>query len=295
MIKKNKKSKIVVWGGSGFIGSHVCDFLSKKGYKVLIADKTKSQWLKKNQSMFIGDINNYDDVKKSIVGASYIFNFAGLSDIETSNKNPIDTIRQNLFGNLNILEASKKNKIKKYIFASTIYVYSNSGGFYKCSKQASEIFVKQYQREYGLNYNILRFGTVYGTRAGETNAVYRYIKNNLHNKRTIINGESSILREYINAKDVACICEKIIDQKFDNQTFIVTGQNQTRISDLLKMISEISGKKNNIKFNKKSKNLHYSMTPYSLEDNTSKKIVSNIYTDMGQGILEIMKSIKYKK
>jgi UDP-glucose 4-epimerase len=295
MIKKNKKLNIVVWGGSGFIGSHVCDYFSNRGYKVVVADKIKSQWLKKNQIMFIGNINKFDHVQKSIKGADYVFNFAGVSNIENSNKNPIDTINQNLLGNLNILEASKINKIKKYIFASTIYVYSNAGGFYKCSKQASEIFVKQYQREYGLNYNILRFGTVYGTRANEKNAVYKYIKNNLDNKKTVINGEPSLLREYIHVKDVANICEKIFDKKFNNQTFIVTGNNQTRISDLIEMISEISGKKNKVTFNKKAKNLHYQITPYSFEENVSKKIVSNIYTDLGQGILEIMQSLKSKK
>ena len=67
MIKKNKKLNIVVWGGSGFIGSHVCDYFSNRGYKVVVADKIKSQWLKKNQIMFIGNINKFDHVQKSIL------------------------------------------------------------------------------------------------------------------------------------------------------------------------------------------------------------------------------------
>lgn len=289
-----KKTKIVIWGGSGFLGSHVSDFFSGLGYQILVADIVKSQWLKKNQKMFLGDITNLDHVMKSLKNADYVFNFAGVSDIDLSNKNSLNTINKNLLGNINILEAARKNKIKKYIFASTIYVYSNTGGFYKCSKQASEIFVREYKKEFGLDYNILRFGTVYGTRSGNSNAVFRYINNNLNNKKTIIDGETDILREYINVKDVSVICNKILGKQYDNQTFIVTGNNQTRISDLLKMITEISGKKNKVVFNKKAKNLHYSITPYSFEENSSKKITSNIFTDLGQGILEIMDSIKNK-
>ncbi len=290
-----KKTKITIWGGSGFLGSHVSDFFSDLGHQVLVADKIKSKWLKKNQKMFLGDIANLDHVIESLNNVDYVFNFAGVSDIDISNKNPLNTINNNLLGNLNILEAARKKKIKKYIFASTIYVYSNTGGFYKCSKQASEIFVKEYKKEFGLDYNILRFGTVYGTRSGNGNAVFRYINNNLQNKKTIVDGQPDILREYINVKDVSLVCNKILKSKYNNQTFIVTGNNQTRISDLLKMISEISGKKNKIVFNKKAKNLHYSITPYSFEENSSKKITSNIFTDLGQGILEIMDSIKNKK
>ena len=74
--------KAVVFGGSGFIGSHVADHLSYSGYETTIFDLEESKWLRENQKMIIGDIMNFDQVNKSIKGSDVVYNFAGLSDLE---------------------------------------------------------------------------------------------------------------------------------------------------------------------------------------------------------------------
>ena len=68
-------------------------------------------------------------MSKAIKGNDYVYNFAGISDIEESIKKPIDTVKINILGTINTLEASLKSKIKKYLFASSVYVSSNQGGF----------------------------------------------------------------------------------------------------------------------------------------------------------------------
>ena len=74
--------KVIILGGSGFIGSHVADELSKKGYKVTIFDKKKSKWLWKDQKMLIGDILNYDVLAKAIRNNQIVYNFAAIADLD---------------------------------------------------------------------------------------------------------------------------------------------------------------------------------------------------------------------
>ena len=88
--------KIVVLGGSGFVGSHVADELSKKGHKVKIFDKKKSKWIRSDQEMCIGDILNLKDLDSVIKGADFVFHFAALSDINRALKEPINSIKLNL-------------------------------------------------------------------------------------------------------------------------------------------------------------------------------------------------------
>ena len=73
----------------------------------------------------------------------------------------------------------RQTDFNRYIYASTVYVYSRDGGFYRCSKQAAEHYVEEYQRSYGLDYTILRYGSLYGPRSDHRNGLYRIVKNAL--------------------------------------------------------------------------------------------------------------------
>ena len=88
--------KVSVFGGSGFMGSHLCDMLTDQGYNVTIFDIKKSEFLKKNQKMIIGNILDVDKVRNAIKGSKFVYNFAGISDIEYSNNNLIETVNQNI-------------------------------------------------------------------------------------------------------------------------------------------------------------------------------------------------------
>ena len=138
--------KILVFGGSGFLGSHVADKLSLSGFEVTIFDKIKSKFLNKNQKMIIGDILSDKEVDNAVNGNDVVFNFAGLADIEESKKNPIGTVKQNILGNTIILDSCVKNNIKRYVFGSTVYVYSDLGSFYRVSKQACENYIEHYNQ-----------------------------------------------------------------------------------------------------------------------------------------------------
>ena len=170
---------ILVTGGSGFLGSHVADQLSNMGHKITIYDKKKSNWLRADQKMIIGNILEYSKLEKAISKSDIIFHFAAIADIDESLKKPIDSTKINIFGTVLALDLCKKYKIKRFIHASTIYVNSSEGGFYRCSKKAAEEYVEEYSKIYGLKYTVLRFGSLYGERSGNTNGIFNVIYNYL--------------------------------------------------------------------------------------------------------------------
>ena len=94
LIKLKNLKNIIVFGGSGFLGSHICDCLTDCGYKVTLFDKNRSKFLKKNQEMFIGDITDFHNVQKAIKHQKYVFHFAGVSDIEEANLKFVDFVKK---------------------------------------------------------------------------------------------------------------------------------------------------------------------------------------------------------
>lgn len=168
--------KAIVFGGSGFVGSHVADALTEAGHEVAIYDLCPSQHLRSMQKIVVGDILDAEAVGRAMKGQEVAYNFAGLAELEEGLVRPLDTVYQNVLGNSILLEAACKEGIKRYVFASTIYVYSQAGGFYRVSKQAAELYIEEYQRRSGLDYTILRYGTLYGRRANDRNSVHRYLK-----------------------------------------------------------------------------------------------------------------------
>lgn len=289
--------KILVIGGSGFLGSHLVDSLLLKKNSVTVLDLEKSNWLSKNQKFIKADITNLKDVLKFTKGFDIIYHCAALADLDKASKDPLKTVTANILGTVNILEACKINKIKKFIFASTIYVKSLRGGFYRCSKEACENYIKEYSNIYNLKYAILRYGSIYGPRSGLENGLYKIIYKALKTKKLVYNGNKNTIREYVHVKDVADISRDIIDKKFDNSTIVVTGQETLKVKDLLIMIKEILGSNYKIQYSKKNLNSmektnHYISTPYSYKEDFTKKIKSNQYVDMGQGIVDLINFIK---
>ena len=280
--------KIIVFGGSGFLGSHVCDKLTDDGHEVTIYDLTVSPYLNGNQKMIQGDILDQAKVLESIANQDIVYNFAGYSDMETSSTDPIQTTNLNLIGNLYILESCIKHKIQQFIYASTVYVYSESGGFYRCSKQASEVYLDEYNRRFGLNYTILRYGTLYGTRADKRNSINRYIQSAIENEKIDVSASGDEIREYIHVRDAAKISARILDSKFYNKRFVITGHQAIPVRQMLSMIEEILKKPIKITFNPDHESDHYKLTPYSFVPKIGEKFAPDIFTDMGQGLIECM-------
>jgi UDP-glucose 4-epimerase len=186
------------------------------------------------------------------------------------------------------LEMARKTSVKRVLFASTIYVYSELGSFYRVSKQACEKIIEEYQREFDLDYTILRFGSLYGPRANDFNAIRSFLIHAIKEKKIIRRGDGEELREYIHVKDAARLSVVALDEKHKNKHLIITGNQQIKVKDLLTMIREIFNGEIEIKFDLEDKLHHYEITPYSFKPQVAQKITSDTFYDLGQGILDLL-------
>ena len=281
----------LVLGGSGFLGSHVADALQDAGYGVRVFDLAPSPYLRHGQRMIIGDLMDLGAVKRAASGCSYVYNFAGISDIDDAKDRPLDTAMQNVVGNLHALEAAKAAGAKRFVFASTVYVYSESGSFYRASKQASEQFVEAYQERYGLPFSILRYGSLYGRRADERNGIFRFLKQALKDRRIVYGGSKDAMREYIHVTDAARLSVQILDEKYANRHLILTGQERMAVKNLMRMISETLRGGVRVRYENRHDDGHYSMRPYAFHPKLGHKLVANDYVDLGQGLLDCLTEI----
>ncbi len=283
-----KNKNILVTGGSGFLGSHVADYLSNLGYHVTIYDNKKSNWLKKNQKFINGNIMDLKKLKKKIKKIDYIYHFAALSDLDNALKNPLESIKVNILGTAKLLQFAVENKIKRFIHASTIYVNSSQGSFYAASKKASEDYLREYSKLYNLKFTILRFGSLYGKRADHNNGLNKIINISKAKGRVIFSGNKKTVREYINVKDAAKACYKILRTKYENEHVLITGKNKIKITSFLKFLKKkINSKKKIIIQNKKMIG-HYIKTPYTSKFYKGKKIKLESYSNFYDSLNEII-------
>jgi len=287
-MNKFKKKKILVTGSSGFIGSHVADALEENGHNVVLFDAVPSKYKTKTQKEYIGDILNPDDITIAAKDCDVIYHFAAQADIGASSNNPKKTIMVNIIGTLNVLEAARINNVNKILFASTIYVYSELGSFYRVSKQACEKIIEEYHNEFNLEYSILRFGSLYGPRANEFNSIQDFLLQALKKKKIVRRGDGEELREYIHVKDAAQLSVKALNKRYKNKHLIITGNQQIRIKELLIMIQEIFQGEIDIEYKDDVELHHYEITPYNYKPSVAKKITPDSYHDMGQGLMDLI-------
>jgi len=286
--------KACVFGGAGFLGSHVADALTNRGYDVVIFDVRPSRYQQDSQKMVVGDILDKEKVAMAVRGCDVVYNFAGIADIDEAKHKPIETVEINILGNTIILEACRIYNIKRFIFASSVYVYSASGSFYRSSKQACESIIENYYETYRLPYTILRYGSLYGPRSDDRNWIYRILKQAIIEGKIIRDGDGEELREYIHVEDAARCSVDILSKEFENQYLILTGYQQIKIKDLMIMVREMLENRIELEFLPSESSVHYEITPYSFNPKIAKKLVSEYYLDMGQGLLQCLREI-YKE
>lgn len=282
--------RVIVFGGSGFLGSHVADALDDAGYDVTVYDMKPSPHIRKTQTMIVGDILDEAKVNKAVKGCDIVYNFAGISDIDEASKKPLESVKCNILGNAIALEASRKALVKRFIYASSLYVYSKTGSFYRSTKQAGELLVENYNEVYGLPYTILRYSSLYGPRADDRNFIHRIIKQAVVEGAITREGDGEEIREYIHAHDAARCSVEVLDEDFKDQYVIITGNQQMKIKDLFLMLKEMMDNKVRIEYIPPRTTFHYEITPYTFMPKVAKRLVSKTYLDLGQGIFECIQT-----
>ncbi|MCJ7559673.1 GDP-mannose 4,6-dehydratase [Candidatus Bathyarchaeota archaeon] len=249
-----KGTRILVTGGAGFIGFHLCKKLSGFAPNLTIYDNLSSGKLENVKDLpkvnFVkGDIL---DLKKlcSVEKADLIFHLAAQVVVSYSMENPLEDFETNARGTLNVLEKARKDDAR-LVFASSAAVYGNPTkmptpedyGFhpfscYGLSKVVGEEYCNMYVNQYGLDVTILRFANVYGSRChGVINDFLDKISRNPEKLEIIGTGLQS--RDFVHVSDVVNALELSAGENAVGKTFNIGFGETTKIIDLAKMMLKI--------------------------------------------------------
>lgn len=226
-IKFEKATLFLVTGGAGFIGSNLCEALLDKGYKVRCLDDL-SNGKQSNIDLFIenpnyafikGDVRDLDVCMKACESVDYVLHQAAWGSVPRSIEMPLLYEEINIKGTLNMMEAARKNKVKKFVYASSSSVYGDEPNLpkqegregnllspYALTKRVDEEYAKLYTKLYGLDTYGLRYFNVFGKRQ-DPNGPYvavipRFIKQLLNDERPIINGDGRQSRDFTYVENV---------------------------------------------------------------------------------------------
>ena len=254
--------KTVVTGGAGFIGSNLVDQLVRKGHKIVVLDNFSTgrrsnlaQHKKNNVKIVKTDISKDQKLDKYFKDASYVFHLAGLADIIPSITNPNDYFQANVKGTLNVLEAAKKIRIKKLIYAASASCYGIPKKFptnenskvdpqypYALSKYLGEQLVIHWAKVYKMPNLSLRFFNAYGPRSrtsGAYGAVFGvFLAQKLAKKPLTVVGDGRQTRDFVHVKDLVSAILKAASSNKIGEIYNVASGKETSVNKLAKLISE---------------------------------------------------------
>jgi UDP-glucose 4-epimerase len=260
--------KILITGGAGFIGSHLCDHYTKKGHTILCLDNFLNGNLVnirhlldyRNFKLIKGDIRDYTFLENLTRDVDVIFHLAAQVHVDRSYIEPKLTYDINVMGTQNILEIARIHDVKKVIHASTSEVYGSAQYIpidekhpldashpYGASKIAADRMCYAYKHTYGMNIAILRFFNIFGPRQkdlGYGGVISIFTRRVLSNIPPIIFGDGEQRRDYTYIKDVVRAYDMVLNNEQDLPDPINFGTgNDVSIKDLAYKIIEICGKK----------------------------------------------------
>lgn len=282
--------RCLVIGGSGFLGKNLCQALLKKGFKVTIIDRYKVN-LKKIKFVKL-NIKNTNSIEPYIKKTDLVFHLAGISSLNEALSKPIQTVDENILTTVKLLNLSVKYNIKRFIYSSSIYTISEQGGFYRVSKSACENYIMEYQKRYGLNYTILRYGSLYGQNATDENTIRKIISNYKKTKKIIYNGNKKNIRSYINVEDASKATIETLSSKYKNKIVLIKGPKNIKVSRLMSIIKRKLNSDSKIIFKKNNTDIgHYIKLPKKIIIEKGEELRLKKYISIDDGLEKIIKSI----
>ena len=235
--------KVFVTGGTGFIGSHLVDRLVNDGHKVTVYDNYSTGKME-NRNMgavqISDDIRNYAHLYRAMEKSNpdIVFHLAAEASVERSMLYPGSHVANNIEGTVNVLQCAKAMEIKRFIFASSCVAKYNPESIYGLSKRVSEDFIKFYRKHF--NYQILRYGNVFGPRQDEDmGVVAKFANQMLRYEMPTVYGDGFSRRDYIYVDDVVEANIRAMLTEHTNRAYLIgTGKTRT-VLDVLKAIKKV--------------------------------------------------------
>lgn len=274
-----KEKTILVTGGAGFIGSHLVERLTDKGYFVLCLDnfndyydpKLKEKNIsglieKPNFRLIRGDILDVPLLNDIFSGNQHptpttIVHLAAIAGVRSSIANPEPYVNVDVKGTVNLLAMAKEYGVEQFIFASSSSVYglNKKTPFsendpvdlqispYATAKRAAEIFCKTYNNLYGIPVTILRFFTVYGERQRPDMAISKFTKLIIENKPIPMFGDGNSIRDYTYISDCVDCTSSVIEIPMNFEIINIGSGRIISLKRIIGILEKVTGKRVKIK------------------------------------------------
>lgn len=218
---KISKKKILITGGAGFIGSNLCDYFLKNDNRVVCLDNFATGYhhniepflLHPNFTLIEGDIRNFETCEKAVLGMDYVLHQAALGSVPRSIDNPITTNEVNISGFLNMLTASRNEKVARFVYAASSSTYGDSESLpkieevigkplspYAVTKFVNELYAAVFSKIYGIETIGLRYFNVFGKNQDPNGAyaavIPKFVAQFLNHESPVINGDGNFSRDF---------------------------------------------------------------------------------------------------
>ena len=249
--------RVLVTGGAGFIGSHLVEKLSKK-HDVIVYDNFssgKKEFLKGVKCEVIkGDILNLNKIVKVSKNVDIIYHLAADPDVRKSYFKPVENFEIDARGTLNVLEAARRNDVKKFVFSSSSVVYGIAKmptpedapikpiSNYGAAKASSENYMMSYSNLYGIKCLALRYANIIGPRLTHGIIYDFYNKLKKNPKKLEILGDGTQKKSYLHVKD--CVNATVLAAGYLKKSFDVYNigsEEQITVKEIAKIVSKELG------------------------------------------------------
>jgi UDP-glucose 4-epimerase len=248
--------KILVTGGSGFIGSHVLDVLMARGHEPVNFDRVPSpHHARGSLRTVIGDATDSDVLAAAMKGCDAVIHLAAMADVNDVQADPEGAERLNGRATLAVLEAARQAEVGRVVYGSTIWVYSDvpetavdeetrfaaPAHLYTATKLAGELYCRSYAELYGVDYTILRFGIPYGPRARDATVLAAFVGKALRGEPLTVAGDGSQGRRFVYVEDLADAVERALAPVATNRIYNLAGSETTTIKEIAHAVRDLVG------------------------------------------------------
>jgi UDP-glucose 4-epimerase len=247
---------VLVTGGSGFIGSHVVDRLLAAGHRPRIFDRDPSPYHDRAAVPLVrGELRDLPGLRRAMRGCDAVIHLAAAADVGLVEASPVASEEHNARGTLHVLEAARLEEVGRVVYASTIWVYSDTAGelmeesvalappahLYSATKLAGELYCHSYRELYGLEHTILRFGIPYGPRARPAGVLPRFVSRALAGEPLSIAGDGRQSRRYVYVEDLADGVVRSLAPVAANRVYNLPGSEDVSVLELASTVGELVG------------------------------------------------------
>jgi UDP-glucose 4-epimerase len=250
--------RVLVTGGSGFIGSHVVDRLIAHGHEPVIYDLRPSPWHRdpaRPVETVLGSITDREALERALHSCDAVAHLAAVADVNDVHASPEEAERVNARGTVAVLEACRRAGVKRIIYASTIWVYSDCAEeavdeetllpapshLYTSTKLAGELYCKAYQELYGIDYTILRFGIPYGPRAREAAVIPAFVGKALRGEPLTLAGDGMQSRRFVYVEDLAEGVALGLAEVATNRIYNLASDENVTIKQIAETVRDLLG------------------------------------------------------